>query len=89
MYEIYNVRYNMVLSGGGDIWALGGNVVGHPRFETGKHVMPSNPVEFDEVNDVLTTTSGSKYKIMSYGVDRDSVVAQIKKDILNGGYEVH
>ncbi len=79
----------MVLSNIGDMWALGGNVVGNPKFPTGKHIMTSVPVAFDEANDVMTTTSGSKYKIMSYDVDRDLVVAQIKKDIANGGYEIH
>jgi hypothetical protein len=83
MKEIFDFRYLMELRGGGDVWRPFGNT---PTM--GQRYL-STPVEFDEDNDILTTASGSVYKIQSYAVNREEVIAQIKKDIANGGCEVH
>ncbi len=86
MLEIYNLTYQMELRGGGDIWRLCGDCPAHPTAKG--YVWPSSPVSFDEVNDMLVTTSGRKYKVISY-INKEKVVEQIKKDIANQGYEVH
>ena len=87
MLKIYDLRYQMELRGGGDVWRLYGKCPEHPNSSHGD-ICPSTPTSFDEANDVLTTASGRKYKVVSYW-DRTKVVEQIKKDIANGGYDVH
>ncbi len=91
MITIQNIRYQMTLMGGGDRWQIYGNVIGHPEFTDGKEVCPSCPTEFDETNLTFITLSGKEYKIESF-LDvskKDEFVAQIKKDIAKGGYEIH
>jgi hypothetical protein len=86
--ELYDAHYEMELGCNLDIWRLRGNAINHPDFSNGHSVGPSTPVEFDEATDIMKTASGKTYKIMSY-INKASVVDQIKKDILNKGYEVH
>jgi hypothetical protein len=87
MIELYEVRYEMELRGGGDIWGLRGKVYHHPKFPNGSIIRPSTPVDFKE--DVFKTASGSLYKIMSYYGNPEEVKTQILKDIVCCGYEVH
>lgn len=49
----------------------------------------STPVSLDAENLILTTASGRVYKIMSFRGNQEEVIAQIKLDIANRGYESH
>lgn len=90
MYELHDVRYQMILRGGGDIWALHGTVMNHDRFEDGKYVAVSSPRQFDSETNTLITKSGSMYHINSWdGQGEDAIKEQILQDIANGGYEIH
>lgn len=93
MITIQNVRYQMTLRGGGDRWQIYGNVIGHPAGNDGELMCPSYPTEFDETNLTFKTISGNEYKIESFldgsDIEKDKFIAQIKKDIAKGGYEVH
>ena len=88
MVILENAKYEMELGCGSDVWRLQGNVFGHPKFDDGKAVFVSTPVEFNEETNELTTASGRQYVIQSY-VERVKTIEQIKKDIEKKGYEVH
>lgn len=89
MVEIYNFRYLMDMGIGGDLWKPYGQVYGHPHINDGLHVYTSTPVEFDEVNMIMTTASGRQYKICSFDGEQNKWIDQIKSDILNKGTEVY
>lgn len=86
MIELHDATYMMQLGGGKDVWRLTGKVYNHPNFPPGHSVFPSVPKSFNE--DILTTLSGSQYRIVSY-FNRERVVKQINKDIANNGYELY
>ncbi len=91
--EIYDLCYAMNLSGGGDLWMLHGEVFNHPNFPDGSIINPSSPVSFDEGNELLTTASERRYRVITYKTtgytNKEKTIAQIKLDITRGGYEVH
>lgn len=91
MIEVHQVYYGMELRGGGDIWRIHGRVYGHPRFKDGDAYSPSGPVAFDEATMVVTSFSGKQYKICSFASHQkpEVFIAQLKKDIENGYFEVH
>jgi hypothetical protein len=78
--NISNVHYMVDKGCGLDIWRICGTV-------DGKSKCPSTPVFFDEESDVFKTISGSVYKIVSYQMNKEDFVKQIKKD-LKIGFEV-
>ena len=84
--NLYRVSYLMEMGFGVDVWRIHG-------FYNDRPIYTSRPVAFDEDNLVITTFSGSKYKICSWNENckyiHDLFIEQIKKDIINGGYETH
>jgi hypothetical protein len=82
MYELHDYRFSMILQGGweGDVWALGGRVFGKPGFDSGDFIHVSTPVAYDPVSEVVTTRSGSKYKLVN---------PEILDTIERGGYSTH
>ena len=86
--EIFDFHYEMELCGGGDIWRYQGLAPNHPTVKS-DIVWPSSPAELDEENLILKTASGRLYKIMSFLGDKQSIISQIKSDILCGGFEIH
>jgi hypothetical protein len=77
-----NVHYHMDMGCGIDVWRIVGD------DEEGRTKSISTPVKMDEKNDILTTASGSVYHITNYSGSREMFIAQVVKDIANGGYEV-
>ena len=77
--DLFDARYEHILSGGGDPWVLTGNY-------GGQKIYPTHPVEFDEKEMIIKTFSGSLYRL--YDISSENI-EQIKTDIKNGGYEVH
>lgn len=87
---IEDAHYEMDMGCGGDLWRFSGTIVcGHPYINPGKKVMTSTPLKFDEENLTLETASGRKYKILSFGVNREKTIEQIKKDVQCQATEVH
>lgn len=68
-----------------DAWRLFGKT-DRPGFPDG--VYTSTPAAFDEETDTMTTASGTVYHIVSFATDKASVVAQIKEDIVRGGFRI-
>lgn len=79
MVELHQVRYLPYQGAGFD--RLAGRVIGHPHYRDGIMVWVSHPVAFDIRDSVLTTTSGSEYRIKSWGDDPESVIDRIRKDV--------
>jgi hypothetical protein len=83
MKTLFNVCYKMDIGHGSvDVWRIFGfdDVCG-----TGKYI--SVPVNYDELSKIITTKSGSQYKIITFNQDENSFTKQIKHDIKNGKYE--
>lgn len=80
MRYLYEVCYTMDLGFNEDLWRIHGVRDGEPVFI-------STPVKFED--GVITTTSGSKYKIGSYNTDPHEFEKQIKKDIERGHFFRH
>jgi hypothetical protein len=72
----------MDLGCGMDVWRIHGEY-------NGKVVLPSQPVDFDELTDTFKTASGSVYHIQNYDGDRNKFIDQIRSDIAKKSYEVH
>lgn len=89
MYELHDYRFMMHIRGGGDLWCLSGKVHGRPGFDPDERVLVSHPTSYDAENDVITTYSGSKYKLVDPAVPKEEIVGEILNAIKNGGYEVH
>jgi len=89
MIEVTDIQYYHELSGGGDPWRILGKVYGHPRFADGGTYFPSVPAAFDEETLIVTSLSGKQYKILSFNQKKEDFIAQLKKDIECGYYEVH
>lgn len=90
VFELHNYRFTMHMLGGfqNDVWALSGNVYGKPGFGPGEFLFTSTPVAYDSDTDVVTTYSGSRYKLVNPAVKKDEVVRDILNAIENG-YERH
>ena len=88
MIEIQDIRYCHMLSGGGDPWRIYGRVFNHPSFQDGEYCYPSTPTSFNE-EQLTFTTNNHEYKIISFAMDKDKFIEQIKKDIFNSGFEIH
>jgi hypothetical protein len=82
MKIINNIRYEMHLNGGGDVWRIGGIVDGSYKWL-------STPISYDAENDILKTVSGSVYHIDSYDTNKEDFKTQVDKDISLGNYEIH
>lgn len=78
--KLYNVRYQMSLGCGRDVWCIHGEYCG-------KTIIPSTPVSFD--GESFKTASGSVYSIISYQQDPVKFKEQILSDINKKGYEIH
>lgn len=89
MIELHNACYQMHMRGGGDVWRIFGQVYNHPSFPNGSDYSPSSPESFDEATMIVTSASGKSYKIMTIAGPREKFIEQLKKDVLNKGYEVH
>lgn len=71
-YKVRKVIYDGQL-----IYVLSGFVYGHPRFPDGDNVIVSNPVDFNEDDNTIITTSGRTY----YLKNADGKTSRIKTDI--------
>lgn len=91
MYELHNYRFTMFMRGGckSDIWGLSGNAFGNPRLDSRHTSFVSCPVEYDHENEIVTTTSGSKYKLVNPAAPKDEIVKEILDVIERGGYSLH
>jgi hypothetical protein len=89
MLNLENAQYFMQFRGQGDIWRICGDCFEHPNANENGQICPSTPVEFDEVNLIFKTASGREYKILSFGMDKQKFIDQIKKDVEAKGYEIH
>lgn len=87
--RIHDVRYQMEMRGGGDIWRIYGAAENHPAVPSMKEVMPTNPVVYDKEKRQFRTRSGRVYEIVSIRGDEEKFIAQLEKDIECGGFEVH
>lgn len=81
--NLYDVRYQMDIGGGFDVWRI------HGTLEDGQMRMTSSPIQYDRENAILTTHTGSRYKIQSFIGEAEKTIAQIEKDIAKGGYETY
>ena len=80
--EMYDVRYSMMLCGGGDIWRFQGIIDGETRWT-------SCPVHYDRESRILTTRSGSRYQLVNFDGNEQQIIEQIETDIKHGGFEIH
>lgn len=87
--RIHNVRYQMEIRGGGDIWRIHGEAENHPDIPSGRVVLPTNPKSYDRITKRFVTNSGRVYEIISFGQKEADFTTQIEKDIANGGFEYH
>lgn len=89
IYELHNYRFLMHMRGGymGDLWMLHGYVYGKPGFEPGDGVFVSTPQSLD--GDILTTYSGSHYKLVNPDGDEEDIKAEINDVIKQGKYSRH
>jgi hypothetical protein len=78
----------MEIRGGGDIWRIVGLCPEHPKSNEQGEVCPSSPVAFDEETMIMTTYSGSKYKLVSF-ISKENFLEQLREDVKRIGYEVH
>lgn len=83
MKPLFYVAYKMDLGCGMDLWKIFG------LDEDGRGKFISSPVYYDSTEKIITTKSGSKYKVMNFLQNEEEFVKQIENDIKNGGYEVH
>ncbi len=89
MVKLYNVRFQMELCVGGDIWRLHGNCENHPEFPDGHLISPSTPIDFNETFLTFRTSSGKQYQIISFDGKRSEIIREIRNCIKKEGYEIH
>jgi hypothetical protein len=80
-YYLYDTRYMMAFSVGGDTWRIHG-------IRDSKSLMPGFPISTDKENDSFETTN-SIYKIQNYDCDKTKFWDQVESDMKNGGFEIH
>lgn len=90
MMELHDYRFGMNMIGGfrNDVWALCGRVYGRKGFKNGDHIYVSTPTSLDEENEILTTYSGSQYKLVNPSGDKTKIFTEIKTAI-EKGYSRH
>jgi hypothetical protein len=82
--HLCNWCYHTKLIGGPkDLWKLTGLVVGHKSFMDGDEISVSQPVHFNRKEMVVTTKSGSKYKLEECGGNLEVQIGYILEDIKN------
>lgn len=81
MIEIYDFRYEITQYGPCDRWSPKGIVFKHHYIVDGDTACISKPMLFDEENLIITTYSGSIYKIMSFLGDKEKQINWIKEDV--------
>lgn len=81
MYQLENWRYHVRMQCGGDVWAISGQVVDRPGWQPYSQITISQPVNFDEQNMVVTTYSGSQYKLGYCAGNLKQQIDYIKEDI--------
>lgn len=87
--RIENFRYAVNMGCGSDAWMPFGRVYGHPVYGDGQEIFISTPRELDDVKQTIKTASGRTYQIVSFDCDdRDKWLAEVKKDIKQGGTEI-
>ena len=91
MMELHNYGFSMTLRGGyhNDVWMLSGNVYGRIGYNPGDKIHVSTPRHFDEENEIVTTYSGSKYKLINPNGNKDEIFKEIKNVIRRGYYSRH
>ncbi len=87
IYELHNYHFSMLMAGGyySDMWVLSGNVYGRrPFYFDGEPIHVSTPQKLE--GDILTTYSGSHYRLVNaYGNEGD-IKAEINEVIKRGKY---
>lgn len=87
MFELHNWRYRVLMSIGGDRWGLSGRIFGNPKFPEGSENFTSTPKEFDEINMIVTTYSGSKYKLINCDGNLERQKEYIREDVIKSKQE--
>lgn len=89
MFELHNYRFMMLLGFGQDLWTLHGRVFGrYPEYFDGEPIHVSTPVHLDRDHEILTTHSGSKYKLMNPDGNKEDIFDEIEETIQRGCYTV-
>ncbi len=84
---IENVRFTVVLSGGGDPVRIHGNVYGHPGFNDGDSCYPSVPISMNKEEKTFTTQN-TIYHVGSFDELEEIFWGDLKDAIENKGYKV-
>lgn len=80
MKSLHNVKYTMDLGCNFDVWRI------HGLRDNGEPIFISTPTKFE--NGVITTVSGSQYKIESYEMNCEEFTKYIREDIERGSFLV-
>lgn len=78
VHDLENWCYIVEFGCGYDKWRLHGD-------RNGRAIFTSTPVEFDEVNGIVTTASGSKYRLGNCAGNEEKQKQYIRDDVNNGG----
>lgn len=81
IYELQDYHFRLVYND--RLW-LTGKVYGRPGYENGSSVYLSTPKSLD--GDILTTYSGSRYRLINAGGIEEVIRAEINKVISQGHY---
>jgi hypothetical protein len=79
--RLENWRYTVRMCCSGDSWCLSGEAYGHPRFPPGHSVSTSSPVSFNKQDMVVTTYSGSIYKLGECAGNLEEQLHYIEEDV--------
>ena len=78
-------HYMVDMGCGSDMWGLCGKAFSHPHFKDGHFIMVSTPVELDEVNMIVKTSSGRLYELGECKGNLEQQLGYIREDIKHGG----
>jgi len=78
---LWNVQFKMELGGSCDVFRLCG-------IYDFNQIMTSPPAALDEKTMIMTTQSGSRYKLKTFSAKKEDVINEIKECIERGGFDV-
>lgn len=78
MKELHNWKYIVEFCGGYDRWRLSG------INQDGKDIVTSTPVAFDSMEKIVTTKSGSQYKLINCAANEEEQIRYILEDVERG-----
>ena len=77
--EVAEARYQMELGAGYDLWRFCGQL-----FDSGVDMYFARPIAYDLTEETVTTSSGSTYKIVSYGMNKTEFWKEVIADVERG-----